>query len=85
MSASVVCRRQENLADGAGRALTPVHDALHVYPDVGVLEAIHALPAPMALRKERKGIAGELVEAGVVRPAREWHREVRRGGAEGDD
>jgi hypothetical protein len=53
-----------------------VDDALHVDPDLGLLEALDALPAQMAMRKEGEDVARDLREDGVVVPARERHRQT---------
>lgn len=48
-------------------------DPLDVDPDVGVLEARDALPAPMTVGEEGEGVARDLLEDGVVRTSRQGH------------
>jgi hypothetical protein len=50
-----------------------MYDALHVHPNVGVLEAFDRLTAPVTLREHREHVAGELLQLRVVGPAREHH------------
>lgn len=43
-----------------------MHDALRVHADVGVLERRNPLSAPPTVRKQREGIARELLEDRIV-------------------
>ena len=44
-------------------------DALHVHPDVRVLDTRNAASAAMAMRKEREGVARDLIKDWIVVPA----------------
>ena len=50
-----------------------MHHTLNVDAHVGILDALDALPAAMAMRKERERVAGNLVEQGIVVPAGQGH------------
>jgi hypothetical protein len=71
-------------SDGAGAA---VHDPLHEDAHVGFLEPRDALTAPMAVREEREGVAGDLVEHRVAVAAEQGHgsRQAVVGMVEMDD
>ena len=45
-----------------------MNDPLRVHADVRFLEAVDALPAAPAMRTEREGVAGELLENWIVVP-----------------
>jgi len=51
-----------------------MHHTLHVDADVGVLETLDPLAAPVAIREKREGVARDLLEDRVVVAAGEWHR-----------
>ena len=51
-----------------------MYHALDMYPDIRVLDALDALSAAMAMRKEREGVARDLIEDRIVMPARKGHR-----------
>ena len=50
-----------------------MHHAVRVDPYVCVLEASDLLPTPMALREEREGVAGDLLEDRIIVMARQRH------------
>ena len=62
------------LHHGSGRTLPAVHHADRVNPDVRVLEPCDALAAAVAVRKQLEGVAGDLIQDGIVVMAGERHR-----------
>lgn len=51
-----------------------MYDALHMDANVGVLELLDLLAAPMAMRKQRERVPRDLVQNRVVVPSGEGHR-----------
>ena len=50
-----------------------MNDALDMHTDVGVLDALDEPSAAVAVRKEREGVARDLIEDRVAVTARKWH------------
>ena len=50
-----------------------MHCAVQVDPNVCVFEASDLLPAPMTMREEREGVAGDLLEDRIIVMARQRH------------
>ena len=51
-----------------------MYDALHMDPNVRVLEPQDLLTAPVAVRKEGEGVARELVQKRIVVASGDGHR-----------
>jgi hypothetical protein len=51
-----------------------VDDALHVDPDIRILEPRNLLPAPVTVRKQGKSVACELVQERIVVASGDGHR-----------
>jgi hypothetical protein len=51
-----------------------VNDPLNMHADVGILEPLDLLPAQVAMREEREGVARDLFQNRVVVPSGQGHR-----------
>ncbi|MEO8624145.1 MAG: hypothetical protein ABI625_23900 [bacterium] len=45
-----------------------MHDTENVHPYISILDAFDPLTTPVAMRKEREGVAGDLIEDWIVVP-----------------